>query len=81
MSTVIQIVKAHLESNGYDGLVLPDAECGCCINDGGLAPCRENITECQPAYKYLDPDGSGNWVMYPDKDVDEEQVRSAIAQL
>jgi len=37
MARVIEIVKAHLEANGFDGLVAVDAECGCLCDD--LAPC------------------------------------------
>jgi hypothetical protein len=35
--TVLKIVKAYLEANGYDGLYYIEDECGCYKDD--LAPC------------------------------------------
>ena len=60
---VIEILKAHLEANGFDGLVQPDAECGCQLSD--LQPCCESFATCRPAYKRMrsDPTGEGDWVM------------------
>ena len=46
---VIAIVKDYLEENGFDGLVLPDEECGCVIDD--LAPCLNDISQCRAGYK------------------------------
>jgi len=70
MSTVIEIVKAHLVANGFDGLVCGAAECGCELAD--LAPCCENISECKPAYRHDDPDGEpGDWIMSTSKTLPE----------
>lgn len=64
--TIIEIVKQYLEANGFDGLVQPDAECGCDLSD--LQPCSENFAECRPAYKHPDPTGEGDWVMHERND-------------
>jgi hypothetical protein len=53
MATVIEILKAHLVANGFDGLVNGDAGCGCEISE--LAPCDECFSQCQPGYKHLAP--------------------------
>jgi len=46
--TVIEIIKEYLEKNNYDGLCCSDVPCGCGINN--MAPCCDNIMDCQPAY-------------------------------
>lgn len=51
--TVIQIVRKHLEDNGYTGLVAPMGDCGCELSD--LAPCCSEISQCAPGYKHMDP--------------------------
>lgn len=46
-----EIIKKHLDDNGYDGLFCPD-ECACLKED--LAPCCNtfsNISNCRPGYK------------------------------
>lgn len=48
MATVIQIIKDHLVTIGADGLVMPDAECGCELAD--FAPCGGAFGECEPGY-------------------------------
>lgn len=53
MATVIEIVKAHLEAQGFDGLVQTDAACGCLLDDlqpccGDLAPVSRAIEACTP---------------------------------
>jgi hypothetical protein len=58
--TVNEILTEYLESNGFDGLVNLDMECGCKLGD--LAPCCNDITSCQPAYRHCRPDGS--WAMF-----------------
>ena len=47
---VIEIVKEHLEKNGYDGLVEVDGECGCKKDD--LSPGGHGClqTDCEPGY-------------------------------
>ena len=54
---VLEIVKKFLIENGYDGLALPGDECGCVLGD--LAPCLNDISQCQPGYYVLD--GDGEW--------------------
>lgn len=47
---VRNIVVDYLIKNGYEGLVEPDGECGCGLDD--LFTCdSENIEGCQPGYK------------------------------
>lgn len=48
---LIEIVKKHLQDNGYDGLVSDIGECGCFLDN--LVPCGEpsNLVDCEPAYK------------------------------
>ena len=48
---VRDMVAEWLVSHGYDGLVSPDCNCGCDINDLGC--CYENpgVWGCEPAYK------------------------------
>lgn len=50
--TVKEIVAEYLKSKKYDGLVLPDAECGCSLDD--FIPCGEISDECQAGYKHKD---------------------------
>ncbi len=47
-----EIVKKHLEDNGYDGLfndAIGNPGCGCGLDD--FMPCDEPGIECEPAYK------------------------------
>lgn len=75
MARVIEIVKAHLETNGFDGLVQTDAECGCLCDD--LAPCGGEFGQCEPAYRGADLSGeSGDWAMYTSK----EDARNSCAE-
>lgn len=53
MATVIEIVKAHLVANGFDGLKAPFDDCGCEVAD--LAPCASDCSRCEPGYKHVDP--------------------------
>lgn len=64
--TVIEIVRAHLVAGGFDGLVLPDAECGCQLSD--LQPCGETFACCEPGYKRADPNNPGDWLMFRDRE-------------
>lgn len=75
MARVIEIVKAHLEANGFDGLVQTDAECGCLCDD--LAPCGGEFGQCEPAYRGADLSGEhGDWAMYTSK----EDARNSCAE-
>jgi len=58
---VIKIVKQWLTEHGYDGLVNPDAECGCSIDE--ICPWTDNHWgDCEPAYKVpADADFKANW--------------------
>jgi hypothetical protein len=44
------IVRDYLKQNGYDGLCLPEHDCGCGYTQ--LAPCDEALNKCQPAYHH-----------------------------
>lgn len=59
---VIEIVKQHLTENGFDGLVQPDAECGCLLSEG-LHPCDSNYSQCEPGYRIDDPTNPGEWLV------------------
>jgi hypothetical protein len=46
----IEIIKAWLEGNGYDGLYCDSLECGCFLKD--LAPCGgDGIGDCEAGYQ------------------------------
>ena len=62
---VIEIVKAHLVQNGFDGLYQPDAECACEISD--LQPCGDEFGSCKAGYKRDDPSSPGDWLIGPEK--------------
>lgn len=63
MARVIEILRAHLQASGFDGLVAVGAECGCLCAD--LAPCRSDFGQCEPAYRGADLSGErGDWAMY-----------------
>ena len=63
---VIEIVKAHLIQHGFDGLVHPDAECGCLMAEG-LQPCGEDNAECEAGYRIDDPVNLGRWLVTTEK--------------
>lgn len=58
MTTVIEIVRAHLESNGFDGLYSP-SECACKVDD--LAPCGGLKEDCEPGYLQACDCGDHDW--------------------
>ena len=72
MSRVIEIVKAHLVTGGFDGLVQPDAECGCELSD--LQPCCGDFGVCEPAYRGASKDHPGEWAMYRTKAAAQESM-------
>ena len=65
MARVIEIVKAHLEASGFDGLVAVDAECGCLCDD--LAPCSSDFGQCEPGYRGMHAHEPGEWAIYRTK--------------
>lgn len=60
--TVIEIVKAYLTDNGYDGLYSEYGECACEISD--LAPCCDAISSCHPGYRYICKDIDCEYTAY-----------------
>lgn len=49
MPTVREIVRKHLEREGYDGLYNEAGECGCLKED--LAPCCQISELCEAGYR------------------------------
>lgn len=70
MTTVIEIVRMHLEANGFDGLYSP-AECGCKKDD--LAPCGSDFAMCEPGYLQECDCGDHDWHIGQDKPVPNAQ--------
>lgn len=75
MARVIEIVKAHLEANGFDGLVAVDAECGCLCDD--LVPCSGDFSMCEPGYRGAHADEPGEWAIYRTKAAALDSVAAA----
>lgn len=50
-NTVKDIVKVHLELNGFGGLVDSEGECGCDMED--LMECDEPHNDCEAGYKVM----------------------------
>jgi hypothetical protein len=46
---VLDIVKAWLTDNNFDGLFSDGGECACLISN--LQPCGENFSDCGPGIK------------------------------
>lgn len=59
--TVIQMVRLHLQTNGYGGLVADDIECGCELGD--LAPCGEIGGGCQAGYRHVKSESPHDFVI------------------
>jgi hypothetical protein len=79
MATVIEIVKAHLIANGFDGLVQVDAECGCLIED--LQPCGSDCSACEPGYRGAHEEGDvGDWAIYRTKERALESIATVKAR-
>ena len=54
---VREIIKKHIEDNGYDGVYTDD--CGCKLEDLFPCGCDVCVSDCKPGYKHTDKDG--NW--------------------
>ena len=62
MTRVIEIIKAHLVANGFDGLVAVDSECGCLRDD--LVPCSSDCSMCEPGYRGAHSENPVEWAIY-----------------
>ena len=51
---VIEMVRAYLAANGFDGLCAEGGECACLADD--LAPCGEIQGDCFAGFKHSYPD-------------------------
>lgn len=72
---VIEITRAYLVANGFDGLVQPDAECGCLVDS--LYPCESCGSECEPGYRGVCKDDPGEWAIYRTKEAALASVQAA----
>jgi hypothetical protein len=73
--TALTMLAEALTAHGYDGLVKPDAECGCEVSD--LAPCSGDFGACRPGYKHM----TGSpvvWLMCVSKDATEQSDFDAM---
>jgi hypothetical protein len=57
-----EIVRTYLKTNGYDGLCLPEQECGCRIDE--LFPCGDAPSNCQAGHWVM---RDGDWIIVPGK--------------
>lgn len=56
---VVEIVAEWLKDKGFSGLINPDSECGCPLDD--IAPCGEMQGDCEAGYKVMcTPDMCGD---------------------
>jgi hypothetical protein len=69
MKNLKEIVKEWLVENGYDGLCLPEQECGCPLR--ALMPCSEPSDQCQAGHKVMRDDG--DWIIVVGKKAFEER--------
>ncbi len=71
-SCVLEIVKAHLVANGYDGLYCDHYSCACEVSD--LMPCKDEKSGCMPGHKIpcnpetCEADGDCPWHIGPRDD-------------
>jgi len=61
MKTVIELVKKHMEDNGFEGLLQEDGECACKLDD--LVPCDQNPMYCKFGYVTRDPSGEFDFLV------------------
>ncbi len=47
MPTVKEIIKKYLQEKRFEGLVDPNGECGCPLDD--ICPCGNDFSNCEPA--------------------------------
>lgn len=60
------IARKWLKDNGYDGLCLPEEECGCSLED--FMPCGEPSLKCEAGCYAKAPPGSDvDYFIYPGK--------------
>ena len=57
--TVKDIIIEWLKANKYDGLCLPDHDCGCFLCD--LMPCDNSPYRCVPGHQVMSDDG--DWII------------------
>jgi len=68
-TTIKDIVREYLETNGYDGLCTQG--CGCHLDD--LFPCCDGGMDCVPGHKIPDPSGETDFVI---ADISQERAPS-----
>lgn len=70
---LFDILRNWLEENGYDGLCLPDEECGCSLEN--FMPCGEPSPRCEAGHCVKAPEGSGvDYFIYPGKKEEENDL-------
>jgi hypothetical protein len=57
-----EIVRTYLKTNNYDGLCLPEQECGCRTDN--LFPCENVSSDCQAGHWVI---REGYWIIVPGK--------------
>lgn len=67
--TIKELIIDYLEQNGYDGLCMPEFECGCIKAD--LIACNSNFQDCEPAFKVEQEDG--DYIMTTIKEQENER--------
>jgi hypothetical protein len=77
MTRVIEIVADHLRSIGADGLVCPDADCGCELAQ--LEVCEGGMSQCQPGWKGAGSIDSPEWRMFTTREAAEASREGGAA--
>ena len=72
--SVLEIVRAHLKQNGFDGLSNEDGECACIFSD--LAPCGEMSQKCRAGYRRLCDCGDHDYHIGDNHDVLDDPART-----